>query len=342
MAKRPLFSMKEISRQAGLSLATIDRVVHQRDGVGIASSKRVHQAIKELKQQGDLSIMRGRKFTIDIVMEAPERFSELVRQALEAELPHLQPAQFRCRIHQSEYLAPKKIIAVLQNIGKRGSNGLILKVPDLVEIREAVDALATKNVPVVTLVTDIPLSKRIAYVGIDNQAAGQTAAYLVGSWLPKNPTSVLITVSSTGFSGEAERQSAFCNALLINASHLSPVIVSEGFGRDIETSLLVQTAIQKYPDLKAVYSIGGANHAVLHAFEKANRQCDVFIAHDLDTDNRVLLRQNKINAVLHHDLRADMRRCFLYVMQANGALTRNIDQGKSALQVITPLNIPDI
>jgi LacI family transcriptional regulator len=342
MARRPPFSMKEIARQAGLSLATIDRVLHRRAGVPVATSKRVQQAVKELKQQGELSIMQGRKFTIDIVMEAPLRFSELVRQALEAELPQLQPAAFRCRFHGSEILEASKIIALLKTIARRGSNGLILKVPNIVGIKEAVDELAAKGIPVITLVTDIPKSKRIAYVGIDNKSAGETAAYLMGSWLPKEQVSILVTISSSGFSGEEERQLAFTQALHRHHPHLKSIVVSEGFGRDAETKRLVQQAITNYPTIRAAYSVGGANHSVLEAFHKTNRKCDIFIAHDLDTDNRALLGEGKISAVLHHDLRTDMRRCCLLVMQANGVLAQKIEATKSAIQVITPHNIPDI
>jgi LacI family transcriptional regulator len=340
MARHQTYSMKEISRQAGLSLATIDRVLHKRDGVRLATKKRVQQALQELKQQGELSIMRGRKFTIDIVMEAPQRFSDLVRQALEAELPQLQPAMFRCRFQGSEVLQPSEIITLLQKISRRGSNGIILKVPNLPGVAEAVNQLVAKRIPVITLVTDIPNSKRVAYVGIDNKAAGETAAYLMGAWLAKTPASILVNVSSAGFSGEAERQSAFRKALQQHHPHLTPIIVSEGFGRNAETQILVQAAIGQHPNICATYSVGGANRAVLQAFQNTKRRCAVFIAHDLDADNRALLQQGKLNAVLHHDLRADMRLSCLHVMQHNVVLAHGIDHGRSALQVITPHNIP--
>ena len=61
--------------------------------------------------------------------------------------------------------------------------GVILKAPDEPEIVDAIGRLHDAGIPVVTLVTDIPLSQRVAYVGIDNRAAGATAAYLIDQWL---------------------------------------------------------------------------------------------------------------------------------------------------------------
>jgi LacI family transcriptional regulator len=45
----------------------------------------------------------------------------------------------------------------------------------------------------------------------------------------------------------------------------------------------------------------------------------VFVAHDLDDESTVLLRERRLSAVLHHDLRQDMRRACLALMHAGGA-----------------------
>ena len=50
-------------------------------------------------------------------------------------------------------------------------------------VRAAIDDLAARGVAVVTLVSDVPSSRRLHYVGIDNPAAGRTAATLMGRFL---------------------------------------------------------------------------------------------------------------------------------------------------------------
>ncbi|WP_163413907.1 substrate-binding domain-containing protein, partial [Escherichia coli] len=77
-----------------------------------------------------------------------------------------------------------------------------LKAPDVAEVRAATARLAGAGIPVVTLVTDLPDTGRQAYVGIDNRAAGQTAAYLIGEWLRGGPARILVTISSNSFRGE--------------------------------------------------------------------------------------------------------------------------------------------
>ena len=127
-------------------------------------------------------------------MQAPA-FSSAVRDALEAELPSLRPAAVRSRFHFRETVPVEDLVAMLDRIQSRGSHGVILKAPDVPEIINACWRLMRARIPVVTLVTDLPGSQRLAYIGMDNRAAGATAAYLMGQWLGDRPGDVLVTLS---------------------------------------------------------------------------------------------------------------------------------------------------
>ena len=88
------FLVKEIALQAALSEATVDRVLNRRGGVRGHTAERVKQAIRELRGQSEQAGLTGRKFVVDVIMQAPDRFSEAVRGALEDEMPTLRPAVF--------------------------------------------------------------------------------------------------------------------------------------------------------------------------------------------------------------------------------------------------------
>ena len=66
------FPIKEIAHQAGLSVATVDRVLNHRPGVRRATVNRVHAAIADLGTQEAQIAMAGRKLTIDLLVEAPQ------------------------------------------------------------------------------------------------------------------------------------------------------------------------------------------------------------------------------------------------------------------------------
>lgn len=334
------FRIREIAQQAGLSQATVDRVLNKRGGVRRDTAREVHQAIADLEKQRTQIRLGGRTFLIDVVMQAPDRFSSAVRSALEAELPSMRPAVIRSRFHFRETGPLTDLLGTLDRIASRGSQGVILKAPDVPEITEAVGRLVAAGIPVLTLVTDLPASPRRAYVGIDNRAAGATAAYLIGQWLGDKPGNVLVTLSRGFFRGEEEREMGFRTAMRSRYPDRSLIEIDNSDGLDETMGGLVLNALDSDPSIKAVYSIGGGNVAIIEAFASRNRSCSVFIAHDLDLDNARLLRGGHLSAVLHHDLNQDMRRACHIIMQAHRALPGPVTSWPSNIQVVTPYNTP--
>jgi LacI family transcriptional regulator len=189
----------------------------------------------------------------------------------------------------------------------------------------------------VAYATDVPTSARCAYVGIDNHGAGATAAYLMGQWLGDAPAEVLITLSRNVFRGEGEREVGFRNGL--RGSGREIVEVSDSDGIDATNERLVLEALERHPGIEAVYSPGGGNTATIAAFERLGRNCRVFIAHDLDADNRRLLRDGRISVVLHNDLRTDARLAIRSILPERGALP--VEPSRPVpIQVVTPYNLP--
>lgn len=329
------YKVREIAQQSGLSEATVDRVLNNRPGVRENTVAEVRQAIADLDKQRSQLRLNGRRYLIDVVMQTPQRFSDAFRAAVEAELPAFAPAMVRARFHLWESGETAQMVEALGRL--RGSHGVVLKAQDEPEVAEAVDRLVDTGVPVVTYTTDVPASSRCGYVGIDNHGAGLTAAYLVQQWLGDAPSGVLITLSRTAFRGEGEREVGFRSALRGTGR---PVIeVSDSDGIDATNEALVLAALEANPTVEAVYSVGGGNVATVAAFEKLGRVCRVFVAHDLDADNRRLLREGRISAVLHNDLRADARLAVRLILQERGALP--VESAKPVpIQIVTPYNMP--
>ena len=119
---------------------------------------------------------------------------------------------------------------------------------------------------------------------------------------PASTGSVLISVSSTSFRGEEEREMGFRGVMRELAPQRNVVDVTETDGLDATTLSAVTGVLRANRSIDAVYSIGGGNAAILEAFRSVGREPSTFIAHDLDGDNVTLLRNRQLSAVLHHDL----------------------------------------
>ena len=66
--------------------------------------------------------------------------------------------------------------------------------------------------------------------------------------------------------------------------------------------------------------MGGGNTGVARALSAARVGAVPFVGHDLDADNLALLRTGVLTAVLHHDLRADLRAALTQLLRAHRLL----------------------
>ena len=334
------FPIKEVARQSGLSTATVDRVINNRANVSPQTKARVAAAISELEGQEVQLAARGRRLFFDFVIEAPTRFSREVQQAAEQVLPSIGSAVCRPRFQTQETMTEDDVTAALSRIAKRGSHGVCIKARDLPTIRAAVNQLIASGIPVVTLVTDLNTTKRLAYVGLDNQSAGRTAAYLIARTIGDGDGTVLTSRSNDRFLGEEEREVAFKETLVRLCPSLRIIDASGGSGVHGKTSRIMQSVIAGLDEVRAVYSMGGGNTAILNALDQNASLPDIYVAHDLDDDNRRLIEDGRLSFVLHHDLREDLLNVFQAFLHHHKLMVMPVHTSVSHIQVVTPENIP--
>jgi len=334
------FPIKEVARQSGLSTATVDRVINNRANVSPQTKARVAAAISELEGQEVQLAARGRRLFFDFVIEAPTRFSREVQQAAEQVLPSIGSAVCRPRFQTQETMTEDDVTAALSRIAKRGSHGVCIKARDLPTIRAAVNQLIASGIPVITVVTDLNTTKRLAYVGLDNQSAGRTAAYLIARTIGDGDGTVLTSRSNDRFLGEEEREVAFKETLVRLCPSLRIIDASGGSGVHGKTSRIMQSVIAGLDEVRAVYSMGGGNTAILNALDQNASLPDIYVAHDLDDDNRRLIEDGRLSFVLHHDLREDLLNVFQAFLHHHKLMVMPVYTSVSHIQVVTPENIP--
>jgi len=330
------FPIKEIAAQAGLGPATIDRVLNGRANVSAQSKARVMAALAELEAQERQLSARGRRFFFDMVIEAPTRFVREIRRATEQVLPRFAPLNLRARFECHETMSEQDVSAILARIAKRGSNGVCLKARDVQSVRKGIAALRDKGIPVVTLVTDVPNTPRLAYSGLDNAQAGRTAAHIIKRELQGG--TVLCTISNRSFEGEDARWGAFSEAL---RDSFDLVLIRDAAGLNIDTSRAVEQALVNRARLDAVYSMSGGNRAIASTLRHLDLEPRVFVAHDLDSDNIGLLQNGVVSHVLHHDLETDMAQVFRQLCAFHRAMPAPKPSHRSDVQIVMAPNIPN-
>ena len=337
MAQR--FTVKQIAAQAGISTATVDRVLNQRPGVHAQTRLRVEHAVAELERRAAASLAIGWNLYVDVIMHSPARFTTLVRTAIERAMADLDPFRVSARFHLHEDIGTTELVRLLEARAADRPGGIILKASDEPAIAEAVNRVTARGVPVVTLVTDLPRSQRLAYVGMDNRAAGRTAAFLLGRLLGERKGAVIAHLGSHNFRGEEEREIGFRALLRERFPKLSVVEVSDSYGLDRETRRRIAQCLKERRDIIAVYSMGGGNRGILQAFDDVQRPVLAFIGHDLDAENHALLKAGRIDAIIDHDLVADARDALRAILFHHRRIESHHSNQPSRAMVVTPYNL---
>ncbi len=126
---------------------------------------------------------------------------------------------------------------------------------------DAISTVTARGVPVVTLVSDIPTSPRLAYVGIDHYSAGRTAAFFMEAMV-RAPGALVVLCNNLSYRAHAQRVSGFRDRINSRGSDLAVVAVLEGRDDSLLSGQLLSDALRRLQNVAGIYNTGAANRAV--------------------------------------------------------------------------------
>lgn len=339
-ASTPL--MSDIAREAGVSLATVDRVLNRRKGVKARTVERVLQAAVMLGYMSDaeqqrISHPRPPNIAFLIPMGSNPYFRLLGEKLKEiAQTKSRDQAQVRCFYIES--FKPAALAAALRHHAK-WADGIAFMAIDHPLVREAVGELSADGRRLVTIVSDLQHPAREAYFGLDNQTAGRTAAYLLGRFCRAGSGSVALVAGSRNYRAHAEREMGFLGLLEEEHPDLKIVGSREGHDDRDENYRLTMSLLEQYPDLVGIYNVGGSSDGIARALKEKGRDADVvFIGHGLTDDTRRLLIDGSMDVVINSDPDAILADVIAFLSEPQAA--RGNGSSFARMETIFRENIP--
>jgi len=291
----------DIAREAGVSSATVDRVLNRRAGVRESTVQRVLKVagkLDYLPEAGLFESLRPKPLRLAFLLPSgTNRYLRMLGDMVASSEEHLAPFNVRCRSYFIEGFNPDVLAERLLYHGRR-SDGVAFMALEHPRVREAVATLADEGIPVVTLVSDLTHSRRVAYVGLDNRAAGRTAGLIVGRFAGGRG-SVALIAGSRSYRGHEEREVGFISLISEMFPAMRMVGLREGQDEADKNRRETRQLLEQFPDLVGIYNIGGGADGVALALKDVGRdQKVVLVGHGLTPDTRSLLIDGAMDAVL--------------------------------------------
>jgi LacI family transcriptional regulator len=338
------FTLSDVAREAGVSAATVDRVLNNRSGVRHRTREIVIETAQRLGYISDGSsaplIALAPAIQLDFVLPIGGNiFISTLREQLEAQ--GASRPELEVRVEAIEGFNPDRLAQALRNLEGR-TQGVGVIALDHPTVREAIRTLSAAGVKVITIASDIHHVPRVAYIGIDNRAAGRLAGYVLGRFLgTKERKKVALFAGSLAYRGHEEREMGFRHMLLEEFSNLEIVELREMKDDDERAFAEATSLLDRHPDVAGVYNIGAGNAGVAGALKSRGLGGRVvFVAHELTPNNRECLLDGTLDAVIDQNPRVEAREALNVLTQAvkSGAYELHAPR----LQIIFKENIPEI
>lgn len=299
-------TMKDVADRAQVSVATVDRVLHSREGVSAKAQQRVKEAIHDLGfRQLPEQLSRAVRGRLRFLFLLPNIDTGFVRQMMDGiskarmVVPHVEVIVEYRRVSMT---VGDEIIKALGEARSRKYSGVGLFAFDAPGVRAAIDELVDGGVPVVTLVSDVPSSQRSRFVGIDNTAAGRTAGRLMGKFLRGTSGEIGIITGNLHIRDHVERQMGFRQILGSDYRDLRLLPPQEGDSIAARNRAITIDLMRDHDRLSGIYGVGGGNSGILLALREMDpRTRPVVILHELTKDTLQALRDGVVDAVIAQD-----------------------------------------
>ena len=300
MAKRP--TIADIAREAGVSIATVDRVLNRRLPVKEATVLRVVSSAEAigfhaaglLKQR--IAEVPARTFGF-ILQKRDDEFYQSLARALVAATKAARFVRGKPVVEFIDDLAPSVIAARLREVGKR-AHALAIVAVDHPHVTSAIDELAEAGVPTFTLLTDLTAPSRAGYIGLDSRKCGRTAAWTI-SRLARSTGKIAVLVGSHRYLGQETAEISFRSYFREHAPafQLLETVVDQEEDRLAFAS--TRDLLAAHPDLVGIYLAGGGMKGMIAALrERGAHQRVVAVCNELLPDMRAALIDDVIDLVI--------------------------------------------
>ncbi len=327
MARRK--TIADVAREAGVSPATVDRVLNGREKVREATARQVFEAAHRIGYHAAGLI--GQRIRTDLPLVrfgfVLHKEKQAFYQNFAAEIDRAVRAAPNVRgeavIEFCPSQSPADFAALMA--GMRGRVDAIASTAVTHhEVTEMVQSLRKDGIPCFALLNDFAQGVRQCYVGLNNIKVGRIAASMIATAVHR-PGKIAVFVGGYRWHGHELRETGFRSYFREHAPQFSILDTLV----NLETRQLTYEAtldlLARHPDLRGIYCAGGGMEGAIAALREARQPGEVaLVVNELTPESRAALLDRYVILAIATPLAVLCR-------DLVGLMTAAVEQGPSDL-----------
>ncbi len=303
----PRATIRDVAVQAGLSVSTVNRALHEPDKLRAETLRIILQAAETVGFYGIGSLRNSLvstrpKVRIGILLlQATRSYYRDFKVALHEAAKSVRDHEVMIRVEHIDELSPQNVADGLKRLAPT-SDLLGVVSTEHPTVAAAIEELSARNIRTFAILSELTARCNVGYVGFDNWKVGRTAGWAFAS-MCKNPGKVGILVGNHRYRCQETCESGFRSYLREHPCGLELMEAGSTFETDSIAQELTERMLENEPNLVGIYVAGGGLSGVCSALRESGRAKHIVtIGLDLTEVTRAALLDGTINMLLTHPL----------------------------------------
>ena len=297
-------TLKKIAELAEVSRGTVDKVIHNRPGVGDETRKRVNSLLAmhnyEPYKAGRLLANHKKeiKAAALIVVDREDEYFQMVKNGMEMAYRELKQNSFFLKYEMIARNDENIIIQSLTSLGEENINAIILPPYNSEKVSALIGELTAKGINIITYSTDIKNRGRLFFVGNDYYKSGAVAASLMAKML-NGSGEVILFEGDKGVKCHEDRKEGFINFISTNCPDIRIIGQHESIKSPLEIYFYTREIIKKHPSINGIFIVSRGVEGIVAAIK--GNEWDMrpkIVTFDIYADTEKYLKSGDIDFVV--------------------------------------------
>lgn len=263
-------TIQQIAEMAKVSRGTVDRALNNRGRIRPEVQERICRIARELGYvpRDKKNKAKKEKIKIGVVTQlAGASFMLEINRGIQKAREELKDRGVEILLREVFTVDEEAQARAIDNLAAEGIQGLALMPVECDLIREKINGLTEKKIPVVTFNSDIVGTRRACFVGMDNRRSGQAAAGLMGL-MTGGIGKVLVITGYFSNVVNNKRVDGFVEELRKSYPELEIAGVLGSFDQAEEVEKVIENSMANISGINGIFVVSGGQAGVKSAFQK--------------------------------------------------------------------------